>query len=374
MRLCRFFFILLLVFQPLFAAEPTIKPIFLDDLDEEEQTPKIIPRQTPNPAKNNLQAVLKNLNADEIVQLNSKDNTKFTGVFKQALAKEAKGSFLILPGDGLYPTRLKHLIEQMTSVGWDTLSLSLPYYPRLDIIAQREIPAVEILSSMPKVDKDAEAKKEASEQDENAMALEDPQGKAADLDPPPTSIANSNLFGDEDEEQAPINLLPQKLPVEQVQQIYAQKIQNRFASARAWLENKRANDWITLVLHRENAYWLSSSLSNNILPKSIPLVFLNTVAPKAYDENSLSKSIIALGRRPILDIYNPNNAQEAKLAKLRFAAYKRAGNDLAIQVKEYSKATDSEKYVKDWIAQRISGWVRSLENQHPKIKYGILNN
>lgn len=367
MRFGRFFFLLVFIYQPLFGAEPSIKPIFLDDLEEDAQAPKVLPRQVPDPAKENLDAILKNLNADEILELTEKDQSKFKVVYKQGLAKNINGSILILPGDGLYPMRLKSIIMQMANKGWDVLSLSLPYYPRLEIIDERQIPPVKIYAQMPKP---TDTKK--TDEDKNNKFEPSFQGKVADLDPPPTSVVEANLFEDE-QEQAPQALLTKKTPIAEVQKNYSQKIQNRLDAGLNELNQRRQNDWISLVLHRENAYLIKEKLSNNLLPKSIPIVFLNTVAPKAYAEDALSKSIIALGRRPILDIYNPRNIQEAKLAKLRFAAYKRAGNDLAIQVKEYSKATDRQKHIDNWIAQRIWGWVRGLEKTHPKIKYGILS-
>lgn len=293
----------------------------------------------------------------------------FPALWIPAEAPKPEGGLIILPGDGLHPDwprQIHTLREALPRAAWSTLSLVLPVYQPQTLPARKGEP-VERFSYMPGDDV-------ASDEDESEA--DDTGGDAAESDMPPVDqeplpmagMTGAETTQGEDQEGDAQDATPIDMAAQLTRQ--QKRVDERVQSALDWLKSQQVN-WNTLVLQYEAAWWMLPRLENGDWPKHQPLVLLDAIPPDGEPAHTLTQVLEEAGRRPILDLYNPLNGKEKAAAEDRQEAYRRAGNDLAVQLPIYLPPTDREAR-NAWVAKRVEGWLRQLKKDHPMITRGRL--
>lgn len=296
----------------------------------------------------------------------------FPALWIPAEAPKAEGGLIILPGDGLHPDwpqQIHALRETLPRAAWSTLSLVLPIY-QPQTLPVRQGPAVERFSYMPG-DAGDESAQENSESEETSSDAAAPEMPPVGQGPLPTNSPMGDVAGtesgqaDADDDSATSVDLAAQFARQQ------KRVDARLQSALDWLKSQQIN-WNTLVLQHEAAWWLLPRFNNGDWPKNEPIVLLDAMPPDGESAHALTQALVDAGRRPILDLYNPLIGKEKAAAEDRQEAYRRAGNDLAVQLPIYLPLTDRDAR-NAWVAKRVEGWLRQLKKDHPMITRGRLS-
>lgn len=295
----------------------------------------------------------------------------FPALWIPAEAPKPEGGLIILPGDGLHPDwpqQIHALRETLPRAAWSTLSLVLPVYQPQTLPA-RQGKAVERFSYMPG-EAEAESEEDTSESEEASSEASAPDMPPAAEGPLPTDSLMGDAAGtDEDKAGAGDK---KATSVDMAAQLARQqkRVDARLQSALDWLKSQQIN-WNTLVLQHEAAWWLLPRLKDGSWPKHEPIVLLDAMPPDGERAHALTQALVDSGRRPILDLYDPSNGKEKAAAEDRQEAYRRAGNDLAVQLPIYLPLNDRNAR-NAWVAKRVEGWLRQLKKDHPMITRGRL--
>ncbi|SFX24411.1 DUF3530 family protein [Marinospirillum alkaliphilum] len=301
--------------------------------DEEEEEDTAPQRVEPDPMREMLRTLRNELPASQLLELPLADDETFLALQLEALSARPKGRLLLLPGDGLHPDwplGIAPIRRNLPEYGWHTLSLSLPAYRPLGV-APRTLPPGPLLSRMPQNQKPVK-------QDE------------------PDAAASAGFgFAEEDEEEPVVQERPD--PAERLAQ-HREKVEARVQSA---LNHVGSGGKLVLVLQGESVYWLQPWLESGRLGRQVPLILLHVEAPVGADPTSIADTLRRLGaNRPILDIYNASNQEQRHLAEIRKAAYRRAGNQQAVQFPMNFESGARAATTDRWLSQRVEGWLRGL--------------
>ncbi|WP_027850615.1 DUF3530 family protein [Marinospirillum insulare] len=313
-------------------AQAADTPFGLDD--EEEQEVKV-ERANPDPMGEMLAALVKELPAEEVVNLTLNDEETFLALERAALSFKPKGQVLMLPGDRQHPNwpqGIAPLRQVLPEYGWTTLAISLPIYKSAGV-AKRTLGPGPLLGYISKSSEPA---------------------KSSEKSDPDTGADVGFLGGDEDEQE--------EVVVEVVDPVEALNAHRALIEARlqAALQHLGNQGKQVLVLQGESIYWLQPWLKTDKLPKKSPLILLYVEAPAGADSVSFAELIKHLGNRPILDIYAGQNTLQASWAAERKAAYLRAGNKQAVQMAVKVPVSSSDGTDSRWLTQRVEGWLRGL--------------
>jgi hypothetical protein len=320
--------LLLLVSLPVWA---NIPPGFGFD-DEEDETPPVV-RSEPDPMRAMLTALVAEVPRVQQVNLPLAEDQQFLALEIKALRPRARGQLLILPADGLHPDwpqGIAPIRRNLPEYGWTTLSLSLPVYKSLGV-APRTLPPGPLLARMT-----SKVQLPNSATEENGAVM--PGGM---------------LGMAEEEEEAPV-VEEREDPVVRLT-AHRELIEARVTAALTHLGRAGQKG---LVLQGESIYWLQPWLEAGNLNRRFPLILLQVESPEGAEAESLVATLQQLGNRPILDIYDARNARQQYLAEQRKAAYRRAGNQQAVQMP--MNFDQGSAVANRWLAQRIEGWLRSL--------------
>lgn len=328
-----FLFVLLaslLVIQPLQASG--LPPGFADEEDEEEDDQR--ERADVDYQRLLLKAMLEQVDEEEILELDLDEERQFLLLQMEALRPDPKGNVFLLPGDGQHPNwpvAIAPLRQKLADFGWNTLALSLPAYQPLTL-PRRTLPPGPLLARM-----DGGAAPRSQEEDE-----EDTGGFPGAFDD------DSN---DEEESQEEVD------PRERLEQQQAW-VQERLQLA---LNHQGSNGRQVFVLQGEAAFWLLPWLEAGQWPDNAALVLIDVQVPEGARSAELNRVLRALGSRPVLDVYNPRSATARRQAEERQAAYRRAGNQRAVQLSMDTPSSQRQQSRDAWLAQRVEGWLRSLD-------------
>lgn len=325
-------FLLLLICLPVWANMP---PGFGFD-EEEDETPPV-ERSEPDPMRAMLTALIAEVPRAQQVNLPLAEDQQFLALEIKALSPRPRGQLLILPADGLHPDwpqAIAPIRRNLPEYGWTTLSISLPVYKALGV-APRTLPPGPLLARMTsKVEPTDTATEEAG------------------------AVMPGGMLGmEEEEEEAPV-VEEREDPAVRLG-AHRELIDARVAAALEYLgQSSSARQIRGLVLQGEGVYWLQPWLDAGNLNRRSPLILLQVESPEGADEASLTATLQQLGNRPILDVYDARNARQQYLADQRKAAYRRAGNQQAVQMP--MNFDQGSAVANRWLAQRIEGWLRSL--------------
>lgn len=305
--------------------------------DEDESNSEEVDRYLPQPMQAWLDALKKELDPKEIVELDLGEE-KALALEQLAFAPHPKGQVILLPGANEHPNwpnNLAKLRLGLAEQAWHSLAISLPFYTGWKPPA-RQLGSEPLLTPSA-LSKSSEVVATTSANDEGDFA-EDVDDEGADL-------------ADKSEQDAA------KINQEEFTHL-AERLAQRLEAAINYLPATKRQ---VLVLQGESFYWLADRwLAEQLAVGGVgarqPLVFLFTKQPVGAEKVDLAEFIQGLGaNQPILDIYLANNIEQKQLAKERKIAYLRAGNKLAVQLEAVSAAEQ------DWLVKRVVGWLRRIE-------------
>jgi hypothetical protein len=303
--------------------------------DEDTDDAQVLERVEPDPMRDMLRTLRRELPAEQLLELPLDADETFLALQLQALSARPKGRLLLLPADGLHPDwplGIAPIRRNLPEYGWTTLALSLPVYKPLGVPA-RTLPPGPLLSRMPT------GKKAAA-----ASANED------------AGVLSAGFGTGEMDEDAPV---VQERPDPTVR--LAQHRESIEVRVQAGLRHAGSGGKLVLVLQGENIYWLQPWLETGRLGRQTPLILLNVEVPEGADAASIAETIRLLGsNRPILDIYDARNLEQQRLAEIRRAAYRRAGNQQAVQFPMHFESGARAATTDRWLSQRVEGWLRGL--------------
>lgn len=323
-------FVLLLLLSGLPQAAATGLPDDFAGQDDEEDS------QQPERAEVDyqrllLQAMLEQVDEEEIVHLDLDAERSFLLLYREAMAAQPKGDLVLLPGEGQHPNwpvAIAPLRQELAAHGWTTWALSLPQYQPLGP-PSRTLPPGPLLSRL------------GPEQGPPADDEEDPGDAGGAFDEPSEESADSSEVRDPAE-----RLADQQAAVEE--------------RLLAVLNHQEGGGRQLLALQGEAVFWLLPWLEAGSWPEQSPLLLLNVRVPEGADSRNLARVLRGLGDRPILDIYDPASSERQRHAEERKAAYLRAGNDQAVQLSLESSHGQRQSSQDRWLIQRVEGWLRSL--------------
>lgn len=270
-----------------------------------------------------LDAMLEQVEEEEIRHLDLDEERSFLLLHLEALAAQPKGHLLLLHGEGQHPNwpvGIAPLRQQLAAHGWSTWSLSLPQY-RPSGPPARTLAVEPLLSRL------------GPESDPEAVDPGDDGGN----EPPPAPAESSD-------------------PAERLAEQQG-GVEERLVAALAQLEGGERH---LLVLQDEAVFWLLPWLQAGNWPDDFPILLLNARVPEGASGSDLARLLRGLGSQPILDIYDPASGDLRRLAEQREAAYLRAGNDRAVQLQLEPAHGKRQGSQSRWLVQRVEGWLRSL--------------
>lgn len=320
-------FLLLLISLPVWANLPAGF-----GFDEEDDATPAVVRSEPDPMRAMLTALVAEIPRVQQVHLPLADDQQFLALEIKALRPRPRGQLLILPADGLHPDwpqGIAPVRRNLPEYGWTTLSLSLPVYKSLGV-PPRTLPPGPLLARM-------------------TSQTQPASSNAAET----AAMAGGMLGMAEEEEETPV-VEEREDPAVRLN-AHRDLVQARLAAGLAHLGSAGRKG---LVLQGESVYWLQPWLEAGNLNRRFPLILLQVESPEGAEAESLVATLQQLGNRPILDIYDARNARQQYLAEQRKAAYRRAGNQQAVQMP--MNFDQGSAVANRWLAQRIEGWLRGL--------------
>ncbi|WP_114418109.1 DUF3530 family protein [Marinospirillum perlucidum] len=326
-------FLLAFILPPVGAAG--LPPGFGEEEEsEEDQAPE---RADVNYQQLQLNALLKQVDDQEVLYLPLDEDREFLTLQRQGLSANPKGRLLLLPADGQHPDNplgLASLRRQLPDYGWSTLALALPNYKPLGP-PPRTLPPGPLLTRM---DNNPEPAEDEGSEEEN-----------------PASAFGGAFGEEEEEEEAPP---PERAdPAERLAEHRVQILERvEAALAHPFADPSRQ----VLVLQGESLFWILPWLEEGNWPARAPLVLLNLQVPEGADLQTAIRVLQELGRQPLLDIYSSEQPAQARAAEERRRAYLRAGNDLAVQLPVRQETGVAARGMNTWLVQRVEGWLRSL--------------
>ncbi|WP_404417278.1 DUF3530 family protein [Marinospirillum sp.] len=330
-RLLIALFLLAFILPPLQAAG--LPPGFAEDEeDEEDQAPQ---RADVDHQQLQLKAMLEQVDPQEVLYLSLDAEQEFLALERSALQADPKGRVVLLPADGMHPDNpqgIAALRTQLPEYGWNSLSLALPNYKPLGPPA-RTLPPGPLLSRMESAPESTE--EETTEQEEEG--------------------AFGGAFNEEPEEE---EASPEEAPDPAERLAEQQALVNE--RLQAALNHQADFTRQVLVLQGESLFWLLPWLQEGNWPENSPLVLLDLRVPEGARLQDAITVLRGLGRHPLLDIYDSSQRHQAWAAEERRAAYRRAGNDLAVQLKISQDVGLSPNRINTWLVKRVEGWLRSL--------------
>ncbi|SFC14910.1 Protein of unknown function [Marinospirillum celere] len=321
---------LMLALQPLQATG--LPPGFADEEDEEEEDQR--ERAEVDYQRLLLKAMLEQVEEEEILELDLDDERQFLLLQQEALSASPKGNLFILPGDGLHPNwplGVAPLRKAMADQGWHTLALSLPLYQPLGP-PDRTLPPGPLLSRLSSTATPAHQENDEEEAGAFPGAFDDDQDEEEEIQEPPDPAER---------------LAEQRALVEERLQLA--------------LNHQGTEGRQVLVLQGEAVFWLLPWLEAGNWPENAALVLLNVKVPEGARAADLNQALRALGSRPLLDVYDPRSAEQRRHAEGRKAAYRRAGNQRAVQLPMEANSGQRQRSSDAWLTQRVEGWLRSLD-------------
>ena len=327
-----FFILLISAFWLNPVAATGLPPGFAEE-DDEGATPSV-QRAEVDYQRLLLQAMLEQVEEKEILQLELDEERQFIALAKEALSDQPKGRVLLLPADGHHPNwpeGLASLRTQLADYGWHTLALSLPVYQPLGP-PQRTLPPGPLLSRL------GSSAATPAENDEDP----DQAGFAGGFDEPEADPAS----------EEPVSQDPAERLAQQQDEVVArlQVALNHFPD-----QGRQV-----LVLQGEAVFWLLPWLAAQADRQPLALVLLHVQVPAGAQADDLNALLRSLENWPLLDIYTASDRQQARLAEQRQAAYRRSGNNKALQLNMERAPGQSLGNRERWLNQRVEGWLRSL--------------
>lgn len=260
----------------------------------------------------------------EVIWLEN-DGEQWLALYQSAVAAEAHGSIIIFPDQATgadWPGLIHPLRTQLTEHGWNTLAITLPQPPQLDI-PTRTLPTLQNRNQV---------------QESATPASETVTGTEAEA-----SQNNSSTVTDANTST-------------EAADTYALKVLELAAAASNQLKDKGSQFEVVLGVG-EGANWAVSYFMQDETRADRALMIINpTVATSTSTPNLLS--MISELETPVLDLWSDPDLNNRSYAKQRLRAAKRSGNNGYRQIRLNQRLNDPRR-MPLWLTKQVRGILKT---------------